>query len=67
MDHLMETLLYCVLGYLAVGAVCFSHPAGPLEPNDFHWRNQFAVFRASLPEVLAWPLALWRLALATSR
>jgi hypothetical protein len=30
-------------------------------PSDFHWRNQAGVFRDSLPEVLGWPLALWRL------
>jgi hypothetical protein len=54
--HLLVTL---ALAYLAVGAVLFAHPRGPLVPFDFHWKNQIAVFRDSLPDVLGWPLALW--------
>ena len=46
--------------YVAIGAACFAHPASPALPDDFHWRNQIGVFRATLPEVLAWPLTLWR-------
>lgn len=63
----METFVTFVLCYFAIGAAFFSHPASPAEPNDFHWRTQIAVFRASLPEVLTWPLALWRFGTALSR
>ena len=56
----MEFVLTAVLVYVAIGAACFAHPASPTLPDDFHWRNQIGVFRATLPEVLAWPLALWR-------
>ncbi len=56
----MGTLLSFFLIYLAIGAVLFAHPSGPVGPSDFHWRNQIAVFRDSLPDVLGWPLALWR-------
>jgi hypothetical protein len=56
----METLGTLVLFYLAIGAAFFAHPATPAWPDDFHWRGQIDVFRASLPEVLGWPLALWR-------
>jgi hypothetical protein len=34
---------------------------GQATPDDFHWRNQVDVFRDSVPEVLTWPLVLWRL------
>jgi len=56
----MEILVTAVLCYLAIGVAFFAHPASPAVPNDFHWRSQAGVFRASLPEVLAWPLSLWR-------
>ena len=36
-------------------------------PDDFNWRRQAGVFRASLPEVLAWPVALWRVCLHIGR
>ncbi len=55
----MQTLLICVLGYVAIGAAFFAHPARPA-PDDFDWYGQIDVFRATLPEVLGWPLALWR-------
>lgn len=58
----MDILVILVLCYLAIGAAFFAHPASPAVPNDFHWRNQIGVFRTSLPEVLAWPVALWRFA-----
>jgi hypothetical protein len=45
----------------------FSHPPAPAQPDDFHWKNQIGVFRASLPEVLVWPIALYRFALAQRR
>jgi hypothetical protein len=57
----LETVVELALVYLAVGAVLFALIPGQAMPCDFHWRNQANAFRASLPEVLGWPLALWRL------
>ena len=56
----MDILFTLVILYLAIGAAFFAHPASPATPSDFHWRTQVGVFRATLPEVLAWPLTLWR-------
>lgn len=56
----MDIFLTSVLLYVAVGAAFFAHPASPAIPDDFHWRTQANVFRATLPEVLAWPVTLWR-------
>ena len=56
-DHALVT---AALVYLAVGAAFFAHPPNPARPDDFDWRNQIDIFRATLPEVLAWPVALWR-------
>jgi hypothetical protein len=56
----MEIVVTVVLVYVAIGAACFSHPASPARSDDFDWRNQIDVFRATLPDVLAWPVALWR-------
>jgi hypothetical protein len=56
----MEIFVTLALCYLAVGAALFAHPASPAMPGDFDWRRQIGVFRATFPEVLAWPLALWR-------
>ncbi len=56
----MDILFTLVLLYLAIGAAFFAHPASPATPNDFRWRTQASVFRATLPEVLAWPVTLWR-------
>jgi len=56
----MEILLSFLLAYVAIGAACFAHPGSPALPDDFHWRRQIDVFRATLPDVLGWPLALWR-------
>ena len=58
----METLVILSLAYLAIGAAFFAHPVSPAGPDDFHWRRQIGVFRDSLPEVLGWPMALWRFA-----
>jgi hypothetical protein len=55
----MDILVTSALAYVAIGAAFFAHPAGPAQPDDFHWRNQIDVFRATLPDVLAWPAALW--------
>jgi hypothetical protein len=60
MDERMEIILTLGLCYLAIGAAFFAHPASPAMPGDFHWRNQIDIFRTSLPEVLAWPVTLWR-------
>jgi hypothetical protein len=56
----MEILVTGILAYVAIGSAFFAHPASPAGPNDFHWRNQIDVFRTTLPDVLAWPLTLWR-------
>lgn len=56
----MHILITAALLYLAIGAAFFAHPASPALADDFHWRSQIGVFRTTLPEVLAWPLALWR-------
>jgi hypothetical protein len=56
----MDILFTLILFYLAIGAAFFAHPASPATPDDFHWRTQAGVFRATLPEVLAWPVTLWR-------
>jgi hypothetical protein len=57
----LETFVELALIYLAAGAVLFALIPGEAMPDDFHWRNQAAVFRDSVPEVLTWPLGLWRL------
>lgn len=56
----MEILVMSALCYLAIGAAFFAHPASPAIAEDFHWQAQIGVFRATLTDVLAWPLALWR-------
>ena len=56
----METLVTAAIAYLAIGAACFAHPPSPARPEDFDWRRQIDVFRATLPDVLAWPVTLWR-------
>jgi hypothetical protein len=58
----MEILVTAAILYVAIGAIFFAHPASPAMPDDFHWRGQFGVFLATLPDVLAWPLVLWRFA-----
>jgi hypothetical protein len=57
----MEILIQFALVYLAIGAVLFALIPGQAMPVDFHWRNQADAFRDSFPEVLAWPLVLWRI------
>jgi hypothetical protein len=56
----MEFFVTSILVYVAIGAAFFAHPSDRAVPDDFHWRNQIDVFRDSLPEVIAWPLTLWR-------
>jgi len=57
----LETFVEFALIYLAVGAVLFALIPGQAMPDDFHWRNQADFFRDSVPDVLTWPLVLWRL------
>ena len=57
----MEMIAMLVLFYVAVGAALFAHSSYPGVPNDFDWRSQSAIFRATFVDVLAWPLALFRL------
>jgi hypothetical protein len=56
----METIVELGLIYVAIGAVLFALVPGRAAPLDFHWRDQANAFRDSVPEVLSWPLALWR-------
>jgi hypothetical protein len=60
----MEYLGIFTLMYLAIGAAFFAHPRDHAELDDFHWRGQLAIFKDTLPAVLFWPMALWRLAVA---
>ncbi len=57
----METLFIAALVYLGLGALTCASPRS-LEPDhaEHSLAGQFVVFRASLPEVLAWPRTLWR-------
>jgi len=57
----LETVVELALVYIAVGAVLFASIPGQAMPCDFHWRNQVNAFCDSVPEVLAWPLMLWRI------
>jgi hypothetical protein len=60
----MEYLGVFALMYLAVGAAFFAHPRDPADLHDFHWRGQLAIFKDTLPAVLSWPMAVWRMAQA---
>ena len=58
----MATLVIVSLMYLAVGAAFFAQPQpGTATPADFTLRRQGEFFRDTLPAVLLWPIALWRL------
>ena len=58
----MTELLGLAMMYLAVGAAFCAHPrAGRACPNDFTWAAQGRIFVETLPAVLAWPVALWRM------
>ena len=57
----MHLLAFLILAYLALGAACFAHPVGRVQPGDFGWRAQWAIFLDTLPQVLTWPFALWHL------
>ena len=60
----METVFILVLMYLALGVVCFAYPRGPAQPHDFSPASQIGVFCDTLPLVLTWPIALWRVIVA---
>jgi hypothetical protein len=55
----METPAIIALVYIAIGVGLFTLPPVTATPGDFHWRRQIEVFRASLVDVLVWPIALW--------
>jgi hypothetical protein len=57
----METALILALMYLAFGAACFAYPRGRASVRDFSPASQVGVFFDTLPLVLTWPIALWRL------
>ena len=56
----METLLICLMMYLAVGVALFAHPPGEAELDDFHWRGQGSIFLSTWRDVVRWPLAILR-------
>jgi hypothetical protein len=57
----MELAATFLLMYLAFGAACFAHPRGKAAVTDFTPLGQASVFFDTLPLVLTWPLAVWRL------
>jgi hypothetical protein len=60
----MQTAVVVALMYLAVGAALFAYPRGRPMPRDFSPQGQAAVFCDTLPLVLTWPIAVWRLLVA---
>ena len=56
----METLAESALLYLAIGTILFGLMPRQGTLSDLNWRSQAEAFRDSVPEVLGWPLALWR-------
>jgi hypothetical protein len=62
----MEHAFIFALMYFAAGAAFFAHPRGVAELQDFHWRGQIAIFFDTLPQVLSWPIVLWRLVRAAA-
>jgi hypothetical protein len=57
----MQTVLILVLMYLALGVAFFAYPRGRATPDDFSPLGQVSVFCDTLPLVLTWPIAVWRL------
>ena len=54
-------LMDLAMMYLGIGAGLFAQPRpGTAKPRDFTWAAQRAIFLATLPAVLTWPIALWR-------
>lgn len=60
----MQTAVVVALMYLAVGVALFAYPRGRARPGDFSPQGQAAVFCDTLPLVLTWPIAVWRLLVA---
>ena len=57
----MATLAVLAMMYVAIGAALFAQPfPGTAEPGDFTWRRQREIFHETFPDVLAWPVTLWR-------
>lgn len=56
----METLLICLMMYIAVGVALFAHPPEQADLDDFHWRGQIAIFLSTWRDVVQWPFALMR-------
>jgi hypothetical protein len=57
----MEHVVIFAMMYVAVGAGLFAQPApGTAEPEDCSTRRQVTIFRETLPDVLAWPVVLFR-------
>ena len=57
----MEIGVTLLLMYVAVGVACFAHPRGQATVGDFTPLGQASVFFDTLPLVLTWPMAVWRL------
>ena len=57
----MEIAVMLLIMYVALGAACFAHPRGDATVNDFTPLGQASVFFDTLPLVLTWPVAVWRL------
>jgi hypothetical protein len=57
----MQTAVILTLMYLALGVAIFAYPRGRATPGDFSPMGQVAVFCDTLPLVLTWPIAVWRL------
>jgi hypothetical protein len=57
----MQTAVILALMYLACGVAIFAYPRGRATADDFSPLGQIAVFCDTLPLVLTWPIAVWRL------
>jgi hypothetical protein len=57
----MEIAVTLLLMYLAMGVAFFAHPRGRATPDNFTPMGQASIFFDTLPLVLTWPLAVWRL------
>ena len=60
----MQIAAILALMYLALGVAFFAYPRGRATPDDFSPLGQIAVFCDTLPLVLTWPIAVWRLVAA---
>jgi hypothetical protein len=57
----MEIAVTLLIMYVAMGVAFFAHPRGRATVTDFTPLGQASVFFDTLPLVLTWPLAVWRL------